>query len=283
MIHINWPFPHGIFGRFGALVCGAKIVSTFYGAELLLSKKLPFVKFFLRRAIKNSHIVTAISSFTASEINKISNVDVEIIPFGITIDKLAYSGESCSENFILFAGRLIRRKGVIYLIEAMERLKSIKGLQLYIVGEGDQKNNLELATKERNLANAVKFFGFVSNEELSVLYKKCLAFVLPAIIDDRGDTEGLGIVLMEALMYKKPVIASKVGGIVDIVKDGNTGILVPEKNSVAIAAAIKQIVTKPDYGHKLGENGYKFIKENYSWEKIIDSIDRLYQRVIDGI
>jgi len=277
VIHVNWPFPHGIFGYIAKRICNAPMISTFHGAELLLSRKFSFVKLFLRHAVYNSDAVTANSSFTASEINKLINTDVSVIPYGVTISTVPHEQSNVNEKYILFAGRLIKRKGIIYLIEAMKGVTRAFNIKLYIVGDGVEKPVLKERVKELGLQDNILFMGVVSNETLGKFYSNCAAFVLPAIVDDRGDTEGLGIVLIEALMYKRPVIASNVGGIVDIVKHKQTGLLVPEKNSAALEDAITNILREPELGKNLGETGAEFVKKNFNWNEIANKVDALYR------
>jgi glycosyltransferase involved in cell wall biosynthesis len=103
---------------------------------------------------------------------------------------------------------------------------------------------------------------------------------LPAIIDAKGDTEGLGVVLIEALTYKLPVIASGVGGIVDVIKDNETGILVPEKDTDALAHALLKVMKNDKYAASLGERGYQFVNEKYNWNKITDQIITLFTNTL---
>lgn len=277
VIHVNWPFPHGIFGYIAKKLCNAPMISTFHGAELLLSQKFSFVKLFLRHAVHNSEAVTSNSSFTASELKKLIDTDVSVIPYGVTISTVANDGSNGEEKYILFAGRLIKRKGVIYLIEAMKDVTRAFNIKLYIVGDGVEKHGLEERVKELGLQDSILFLGIVSNETLGNLYSNCIAFVLPAIVDDRGDTEGLGIVLIEALMYKRPVIASSVGGIVDIVQNNQTGLLVPEKDSAALKEAITKILREPELGNNLGKMGAEFVEKNFNWNEIAKKVDALYR------
>ncbi|HDN83241.1 MAG TPA: glycosyltransferase, partial [Candidatus Altiarchaeales archaeon] len=123
------------------------------------------------------------------------------------------------------------------------------------------------------------FKGKVSNEELRRCYQNCDVFVLPACIDSRGDTEGLGVVLLEAMSYKKPVIASNVGGIVDIVKDGETGLLVPEKNSQKLAEAIHTVLKNDELASRLGKQGYEFVSRNFNWARITDQLIEIYSQL----
>src|SRR2546429_327031 len=94
------------------------------------------------------------------------------------------------------------------------------------------------------------------------------AFVLPAVVDRRGDTEGLGVVLLEAMNHRVPVIASAIGGITDIVEDGVSGLLVPPGDATALAAALGRLARAPDLAAGLGEAGYRRLRERFSWDAI---------------
>ena len=289
IIHVHWPFPHAIFGYLAKKLCNAKMVSSFHGVGLKWVKnKMPFFIPFLRWAIDKSNAITANSTYTANEINEITDRKVTIIPFGAAIagnqkqetrsQKLESSVQHPGSN-ILFVGRLVERKGVKYLIEAFDELSPDIGATLTIVGEGPERKNLEKLVESKGLQDRVIFKGRVSDEELEQCYKECDVFVLPACIDSKGDTEGLGVVLLEAMSYKKPVIASNVGGIVDIVKDGETGLLVPEKDPQRLAKAIGKILTNKKLATKLGQQGYEFVHKNFSWERITNKLIELYNAI----
>ena len=115
----------------------------------------------------------------------------------------------------MYAGKLIERKGVIYLIRALKLLKD-RGVdaRLKLVGSGYLKDELKAAVTELGIENEVDFAGFLPSQskELSDAYAGCDIFILPSIIDSRGDTEGLGYVVLDAMSHGKPVIASAVGG-----------------------------------------------------------------------
>ncbi|MDH5683538.1 MAG: glycosyltransferase family 4 protein, partial [candidate division WOR-3 bacterium] len=107
-------------------------------------------------------------------------------------------------------------------------------------------------------------------------YRNCDVFVLPAIVDSKGDTEGLGVVLLEAMSYKKPVIGTNLGGIIDIIKDGKTGLLVEEKNPELLAQAISRILGNESFAQQLAENGYNYARGQYGWDVIISRLIKLY-------
>lgn len=284
IIHCHWPFPHIIFGYAASRFGKSKLISSFYGVELRWVKsKLSIFKPLLKFAIKKSDAVTAISTYTAREITEIAPANISIIPFGAAItvsdQKLSTPIYNKIKN-ILFVGRLVERKGVKYLIEALGLINKTIETNLTIVGEGGEKKNLEKLAKEKKLDDKVNFTGKVTQSQLEELYRKCDIFVLPAVIDSKGDTEGLGVVLLEAMSYRKPVVASALGGILDIVKNGENGLLVPEKDAGKLADAILQIIQKPELGNRFGEAGYNFANRNFSWEKIVCDIKWLYEAVL---
>ena len=200
LIHVHWPFPHAIWGYVAGRLSGTPMVVTFHGAEVILCKKFFFVKYFLRHAVRNARAVLCNSSFTAGEIAKLGcDKPVHVIPFGTTVAARSTPRDaSRSTKRVLFAGRLIRRKGVDYLLRAVPRVAAAVPVHVDIVGIGDQDESLRSLAEELGVTDRVTFHGFVSNEELERRYAEADVFVLPAIVDDRGDTEGLGVVLVEA-------------------------------------------------------------------------------------
>jgi glycosyltransferase involved in cell wall biosynthesis len=126
-------------------------------------------------------------------------------------------------------GRLVERKGVHLLLDALASLPPVAPVVLRVVGDGPDRARLEARAQRLGLGARAVFHGFVSKDELQARLAACDAFVLPAVVDAKGDTEGLGVVLIEAMSYARPAIASAAGGIVDIVRDGRNGFLVPSR------------------------------------------------------
>ena len=278
VIHVHWPVPHALLGWVGKKFSGSRLVLTFYGVELRWVKnKLPFLRRFISWAIKRADLVTSISSHTQQEIRNYSHKPATIIPFGAGFD-VGPVGESAEAQppEILFVGRLVERKGVKYLVDAFLQLSREMNVKLYIVGEGPEKQALDEQIQRLRIQDKAILTGSIPESELRLRYRKCSVFVLPAIVDSKGDTEGLGVVLIEALLYGKPVIASCIGGIVDIVKDGKTGILVPEKDSRQLAQALKNLLTDPLLRRRLAEDGRQFVQQHFSWDRIIAQLKSAY-------
>jgi glycosyltransferase involved in cell wall biosynthesis len=279
VIHVHWPLPHSLFGYAAARACNAPTVISFHGAELMVANNVfRLARPFLRWAIRTAGAVTANSTHTVSAIQKIHFRPVAIVPFGT-------AAGSCSETPIanvgqtrqlLFVGRLVERKGIPYLLEALGALARQTPVHLNIVGSGPESANLQEMARTLGVADWVTFHGKVSQEELVRQYQSCDVFVLPAIVDSRGDTEGLGVVIIEAMSHRKPVVASGVGGIVDLVVDGKTGLIAPPKDSSALAAAISRVLTDTDLATRLGQAGFEHVQRNYSWPAILSRLERIY-------
>ena len=280
IIHVHWPLPHSLFGHAAATASRAPTVISFHGAELMVvNRVVRLAKPFLRWAIRTADSVTANSTHTVKAIQQIYDRPVTIVPFGTAAGDCpeTYRPNPDGKKHLLFVGRLVERKGIQYLIEAMETLTRQLPVRLHIVGSGPEEPSLKELTRQRGLEQHVTFHGRVSREDLARHYSQCDAFVLPAIVDSRGDTEGLGVVIIEAMSYRRPVVASGVGGIVDLVIDERTGLQVPQKDSPTLARAIARVLTDPDLAQKLGHAGYGHVQENYSWPVIIKRLDDMYR------
>jgi len=279
VLHVHWPVPHAWFGYIGKVTTKAKMVTTFYGAELALAKRYPFVKNFVRWSTKKSDKVIAISSFTKDEIMRITHVQPEVIPYGAPLEvaeKSSTANSTKGPKIVLFVGRIIERKGLPYLIEAMSKVVAEIEAQLVIVGEGDRREELERMVGDKGLEETVIFAGRIPTGHLQELYEKCEVFVLPSIVDSRGDTEGLGVVLLEALAYKKPIVATDVGGIGDVIKNERTGLLVPQKDPGALSNAILRLLRDRELATRLGNEGHRYAREYFSWDRILSKLESLY-------
>jgi len=140
---------------------------------------------------------------------------------------------------------------------------------------------VELGSKEQDLGPCdVIFTGKLSPAELENEYRTANVFTLPAIVDHKGDTEGLGVVLIEAMELNLPIVASNVGGIPDVVVDGQSGLLVPEKDPVALADAFKKLAADPALVESLLAGSRKRIAECFTWDGIIERQIAVYNKVI---
>lgn len=168
-------------------------------------------------------------------------------------------------------GSLNRQKGQRYLIEAMTAISSrYPEATLKIAGRGEEEANLKGLTAKLGLLKHVRFLGEV--KDISKFLETLDVFVLPSV------AETFGIVLLEAMQAGVPVVATKVGGVSDVVQDGKNGLLVRSRNSKSLADAIISILSKPSLAAKFRSNGLERSKE-FDWKKIIEKIEDVYERI----
>jgi len=206
-----------------------------------------------------------------------------VIPMGINIPDFLNNRKSSSDNCrkeILYVGRLIFWKGVQILIEAFSQiLKTQYDCILIIVGDGPIKGDLEELAYNLHISSSVSFSGNISQKDLNYRYSKANVFVLPSI-NYMEQTEGLGVVLLEAMASGVPVIGSNIGGIPDIIKNEINGLLVPPGDPEALASAIMKILNNPELAEKFAQEGLRTVQERFSWDKISDQFIEIYQEVL---
>ena len=203
--------------------------------------------------------------------------NVKQIAYGLPIEKYPYSIANSKSKIVLFIGSLGYHKGCKFLIEAIPVvLEEHLDTKLLIVGEGSEKNKLQLLVKRLGIENHVEFLGIIPNEKTHELYKYSNIVVVPSIWQ-----EVLGIVGLEAMAIGRPTIGSNIGGIPDWIENGKTGYLVETKSSEQIADRIKQILSDYDGAIRMGINARKKIERDFNMIKHVSIIEDLYSEVLE--
>ncbi len=274
-VHVHWAIPHGVSG-WAAARGRTALVTTFYSAEIRWAeRRFPPARAFLRWYCRRTWMV-AISEAARELVGRYTDRPVDIVPYGVPLPPApGEAAASTGVSTLLFVGRLVRRKGVDRLLEALATVEA--PWRLEIVGFGPEREPLEARAEALGLSDRVAFLGRVPDEELVRAYRRAAAFVLPATLDERADTEGLGVVLLEAMSYGVPVVATRRGGIPDIVVDGVTGVLV-EDEIADIARGIGRLLKDPAAARAMGEAGRRRVRETFDWDTIVDRLDAIYAR-----
>lgn len=284
-VHVHWAIPHGVSGWLASRAAtkaraperGCALVTTFYSAEVRWAeRRFPPARAFLRWYCARSHLV-AISEAARRLVEPYASGPIDIVPYGVPLPEgAAERAAAGAQPTLLFVGRLVRRKGVDRLLEALATLGP-RPWRLEVVGFGPEREVLEAQAAGLGIAGRVEFLGRVSDEELVAAYRRAAAFVLPATVDQRADTEGLGVVLLEAMAYGVPVVATRLGGIPDVVVDGETGILV-EDTVPDLARGLDRILDDPATARGMGEAGRRRVRDAFAWDSILDRLDAIYAR-----
>jgi len=208
---------------------------------------------------------------------KVPENKVFSIPTGIELEKFnpeKVSPTILKKGFTIGTVSVLRSwKGHRYLLKAVpEIVKNIPNLRVYIVGEGPQRKNLENLIKELQIADVVKLLGH--REDIPEILAS-----FDLVIHPSTGHEGVPQTVLQALAMKKPVIATSVGSIPQVIKHMETGYLIPPKKPEAIKDAVLHLYENPELCKLLGEKGHKLVKKEYSSEGMLKKIEALYQRL----
>lgn len=174
---------------------------------------------------------------------------------------------------LVYVGRLVKRKGLQYLIEAMQSLEE-DGTTLEIVGSGDQESEVRNLIDDLGLADRVIMSGYVPRECLADRYHAADVFVLPSL------SESFGQVLLEAMSCGLPIVASKAGGIPETIEHNANGLLVEPASPKALVAAIRRLASNAGLRNAIGAKNARQARSHYSWTRVADRYEELY---IDAI
>jgi glycosyltransferase involved in cell wall biosynthesis len=177
------------------------------------------------------------------------------------------------EKIILFVGRLVHEKGVHVLVNAVPKVFGKINAKLIIVGNGYMREQLSNIVKSMGFAHKVMFTGFVDDETLRKLQKCADVSVVPSLF------EPFGIVALEAMAAKSPVVVSDTGGLSEIVEHDVSGVKVYADNPESLAWGITKVLTDDNYANWLRNNAYKRIQEKYDWNKIAQQTKTIYNNV----
>jgi glycosyltransferase involved in cell wall biosynthesis len=271
IVHAHWIVPQGIVGVFLKAFFGKKLIVSVHGSDIYLLDS-PLGRPLARAVLRFSDAVTANSAATADAVRRIAGVGgVKVIPMGVDLDafnarkdRSILAKHGLSGRVVLFVGRLQENKGVSYLLKAFKLVRArFPDASLLIVGEGPDGEALRREADSSGLGDCVVFAGNVEKAGVAAYYRAADVFVMPSVSGPKGAAEGLGVVLIEALASGVPSVASGVGGMTDIIKDGQTGLLVPEKNPEKLADAIGALLSDGGLRDRLSADGRAYVCERF--------------------
>jgi glycosyltransferase involved in cell wall biosynthesis len=241
-----------------------------YGTELLACKRKNLFAALLRRALRGATKIYVLGAYGKTMLQSLAIPSPIIVePPRLDITRVqALNQHICSRDIfkILCVGRLVAHKGHTVLLKALAILaqQSIP-VECNIVGDGPAASALAQMAAQLLLQKNVILHGAVSDATLDRLYMESTLFVLPSLIS-AGGTEGFGIVLLEAMASRLPIIASNAGGIPEVLENGACGILVKPDNPEELAQSIKNLLYDKKMQEKLADAGYQRLMSCYVWK-----------------
>jgi glycosyltransferase involved in cell wall biosynthesis len=292
LIHAHWVLPQGLIAVLAKLLYKLPVITTAHGGDAF-ALRVGLMRKLKRLVLRRGDAWTANTHATARAFAAEGAAQQPyIIPMGVDVE---YFGKGCrstlrselpgKELLVLFVGRLVEKKGVDDLLAAFSLLSAELRARttLWVVGEGEAHSNLRQCAEGLGIIGKVQFWGHISNHRLPDFYAAADLFVAPSIETTSGDTEGQGVVLLEAFAARLCVVATRVGGISEVVEDGYTGILVESHNPQQLAATIEKLLSDNKRRIELAENAYAKVKKDYGWEKVAADFESLYRDIIERV
>ena len=284
LIHAHWLIPQGVcatvFHNWSK--SSPPLLCTSHGGDLFgLNGK--FMDGMKRWVIKNASAVTTVSSAMGNAVGtlQIDMAKVHVIPMGVDLQmRFVPPIRPRFGKKLLFVGRLVEKKGLTYLIDALPMiLAKHPEATLTIIGEGPEKNRLLRRVSEVGIENHVTFKGAIKNASLPGYYQDSDIMVFPSVVANDGDREGFGLVLVEALGCACAAVVTDLPAMRDIVQDGRTALVVRQKDARQIADAVIRLLDHPPLCQGLGEAGRLTVLEKFDWAVIAAQ----YGNLIDSI
>ncbi len=205
---------------------------------------------------------------------------------GLDCDRFTYQPRSLPEDGwiqIATTGRLVEKKGIEYVIRALAQLvPTYHRLRYKIIGEGPLRQHFTDLIRELNLVENVELMGWRNETEIVEILSNTHIFVAPSVTAADGNQDAPINVLKEAMAIGLPVVSTYHGGIPELVEDGKSGFLVPEKDAAALAERLSYLIEHPELWSPIGKAGREFVLKHYNLEQINDDLMNIYRSLIDS-
>lgn len=291
VMHGHWVIPGGAMAM---LAAGPRpLVVSLHGSDVFVAERHRLPRAAARAIFRRAAWVTACSDdlHTRALALGARAAATETVPYGVDTTRFAPAPEQRQfvrraigiggGPLIFTAGRLVRKKGFEYLIDAMPALRlAFPTLRLAIAGDGDLRD--ELRARALAHGDAVIFLGTRSQDDVGHMAAAADVVVVPSVHDDAGNVDGLPNFALEALATATPMVATRVGGLAQAIRDGVTGRLVQERDPAALAAAIRDLLDAPDLAQAIGVRARSDVTAHFGWARVGERLEASYDRAVKG-
>ena len=284
IVHAHHAFsPISLFSLSVSKRLGIRTVLTNHSIQFMydfdyLWRPSSFLLFPFRQYIGNADSIIAVSRAAATFISYFTSKDVEVIPNGVNVGEFNPGTKEFDGRSVLFVGRFVYRKGLHLLLEAMGRVvERNEEARLTIAGSGYLSPILKMLVKASNLQHNVSIKESPPRDEVIRLYQKSNVFVLPSVFG-----ESFGVVLLEAMASKTPIVATAQGGVGEVVKHMETGLLVRRNRVDGLAKGIANLLEDKHLSRRLSSRAFEEARR-YDWGLVAEMVEGVYERTLDGL
>lgn len=268
------------YGLVGALLYYRPFIISVWGSDIYdFPKRSPIHKCLIKYTLDRADFILSTSNAMSIETKKYTNKKIFVTPFGVDCEKFKpIPDRKPKDKIIIGTIKSLKPKyGIDILIKSFYILvKKYPNmpLELWIGGDGYLKENLVKLTVDLEISDKVKFLGYIPHNEVPKYFNMFSVSV------SVSDSESFGVAVLEAQACGVPVVVSSVGGLPEVVKDGETGFIVPPRNPEATAEAIERLLIDKNLNKQFSINARKFVLENYNWKDNFEEIIRVYKEAM---
>jgi len=289
VMHGHWVVPGGAIAA--AASPSLPLVVSLHGSDVFVAERTPPARVVAQRVFARAGAVTACSQDLAERAIALGAPPdrIDVVPYGVDLARFKPAPEWRDElraslvmplaaPLIVSAGRLVRKKGFEYLIQALPMLER-QDTRLALAGDGDLAGELRARAAAARVADRVHFLGNLPQDAVGRWFAAADIAVVPSVRDDSGNVDGLPNTVLEALASGTPVVATHAGGIASVIEDGRTGVLVPERDPQSLAAVIDALLRDPARAAAIGGAARK-AAARFGWGAAAERFESAYDRAL---
>ena len=288
VMHGHWVVPGGVMAA--AAAGRLPLVLSLHGSDVYVAERHAAARRAARYAFGRAGWVTACSDDLRTRACALGAAAdrIETLPYGVDVERFAPAPEARAEvrrvlevgdaPLIFTAGRLVRKKGFEFLIDAVRTIRrDVPDVRLVIAGEGDLGEDLR--ARAADLAEHVRFVGNVPQDMVGRMSAAADVVAVPSVHDDQGNVDGLPNFALEAMATATPLVATRAGGLSSLIDNDRTGLLVPERDAAALGEALRAVLEWPAARRReMGERGRARIRTDFGWPRVGDRLEAAYDR-----
>ena len=288
LIHAHWAIPSGAIAA--AAAADLPLVISLHGSDIFVAERNRLAGWAARRAFRRADRVTGCSADLRDRAVALGADDrrAETLLHGVDADRFTPSADTrarvrakhgigADDSVVFAVGRLVRKKGFEYLIDAVASLAPRHPrLRLVIAGGGDLDGELRERAAAGGATDHVTFLGSVAHGEVADWLAASDIAAAPSVVDDAGNVDGLPNTVLEALASATPVVATLAGGIGAVAVDWETALIVAERDAEALAGAIEALVQDPALGARIGRTGRQRMQTEHTWARVAERFEEAY-------
>jgi glycosyltransferase involved in cell wall biosynthesis len=290
ILHAHWVVPGGVIAALSRT--RIPLVISLHGSDVFLAESNRIVRTAARLAFRRAGWITACSEDLRRRAVALGadTRRTEVVPYGVDTERFRPDAAARSRvrrehdipadtPVLVTVGRLVRKKGFAYLIDALVDLKNRwPRVKLFVIGQGDLESDLRQRAASNAVGDHVVFLGALRQDQVADWLAAADVAIVPSVLDASGNVDGLPNVVLESLSSGTPVVATGAGGIGSVAVDRQTARVVPERDPSALASAIGELLAQPEMARALGRAAREEMSRGHAWSTVAERFTAAYDR-----